>query len=150
MLIIINNDCLTYHLHKYFSKYNTTLFVVSKSSQNYDSRNSTLSRVIMNSIKKHKDIFCKRLKEARLAAGLSQKSLGIAAGIDEFVASTRINRYEKGVHEVDIGTAQKLADVLDVSLAYFYTQDDQLAHVIKYFHKLPKTLREEILLKIMQ
>lgn len=78
------------------------------------------------------------------------KSLGIAAGIDEFVASTRINRYEKGVHEVDIGTAQKLADVLDVSLAYFYTQDDQLAHVIKYFHKLPKTLREEILLKIMQ
>ena len=47
-------------------------------------------------------IFCKRLKEARLAAGLSQKKLGIAAGIDEFVASTRINRYEKGIHEVDI------------------------------------------------
>ncbi|MEQ5728889.1 helix-turn-helix domain-containing protein [Providencia alcalifaciens] len=99
----------------------------------------------MNSIKKHKDIFCKRLKEARLAAGLSQKSLGIAAGIDEFVASTRINRYEKGVHEVDIGTAQKLADVLDVPLAYFYTQDDQLAHVVKHFNKLPKLLREDII-----
>ncbi|EDH9073974.1 transcriptional regulator, partial [Salmonella enterica subsp. enterica serovar Agbeni] len=37
----------------------------------------------------HRDIFCKRLKEARLAAGFSQKKLGIAAGIDEFVASTR-------------------------------------------------------------
>lgn len=99
----------------------------------------------MNPIENHKDIFCKRLKEARLAAGLSQKNLGIAAGIDEFVASTRINRYEKGVHEVDIGTAQKLADVLDIPLAYFYAQDDQLAHVVKHFHKLPKLLREEIL-----
>jgi len=33
----------------------------------------------------------KRLKEARLAAGLSQKQLGIAAGIDEFSASPRCN-----------------------------------------------------------
>ena len=98
----------------------------------------------MNPIENHKDIFCRRLKEARLAAGLSQKNLGIAAGIDEFVASTRINRYEKGVHEVDIGTAQKLADVLDIPLAYFYAQDDQLAHVVKHFHKLPKLLQVEI------
>ncbi|HDS5413469.1 TPA: helix-turn-helix transcriptional regulator [Escherichia coli] len=90
-------------------------------------------------------IFCKRLKEARLAAGLSQKKLGIAAGIDEFVASTRINRYEKGIHEVDIRTAQNLADVLNVPLAYFYTTDDQLAYVVQYFTKLPDTLRENIL-----
>ncbi|MBI6215812.1 helix-turn-helix domain-containing protein [Proteus sp. DFP240708] len=102
----------------------------------------------MNPIENHKDIFCRRLKEARLAAGLSQKNLGIAAGIDEFVASTRINRYEKGVHEVDIGTAQKLADVLDIPLAYFYAQDDQLACLIKCFHKLPRALQEELILKI--
>ncbi|WP_109419129.1 helix-turn-helix domain-containing protein [Proteus terrae] len=99
----------------------------------------------MNPIENHKEIFCRRLKEARLAAGLSQKNLGIAAGIDEFVASTRINRYEKGVHEVDIGTAQKLADVLDVPLAYFYTQDDQLAYVVKYFNKLSILLQDEII-----
>lgn len=99
----------------------------------------------MNPIENHKDIFCRRLKEARLAAGLSQKNLGIAAGIDEFVASTRINRYEKGVHEVDIGTAQKLADVLDIPLAYFYAQDDQLAYLIKQFNKLSKILRMEII-----
>lgn len=93
----------------------------------------------------HRDIFCKRLKEARLAAGLSQKQLGIASGIDEFVASTRINRYEKGVHEVDIETAQRLADVLDVPLAYFYTKDDQLASVVRKFAKLPEASRESIL-----
>jgi len=90
-------------------------------------------------------IFCKRLKEARLAAGLSQKKLGIAANIDEFVASTRINRYEKGVHEVDTNTAQNLADVLNVPLAYFYTTDDQLAYIVQRFEKLPVNLRENIL-----
>ncbi|CNE29584.1 helix-turn-helix domain-containing protein [Yersinia pseudotuberculosis] len=96
----------------------------------------------------YRDIFCKRLKEARLAAGLSQKKLGIASGIDEFVASTRINRYEKGVHEVDIDTAQRLADVLGVPLAYFYTRDDRLAFVVQQFPKLPQALRDEILATI--
>ncbi len=38
----------------------------------------------MNQRESHREIFCKRLKEARTAAGLSQKKLGIAAGIDEF------------------------------------------------------------------
>lgn len=84
----------------------------------------------------HRDIFCKRLKEARLAAGLSQKKLGIAAGIDEFVASTRINRYEKGVHEADIHTAQKLAETLKIPLAYFYVENDQLATIVMNFDKL--------------
>lgn len=93
----------------------------------------------------HRDIFCKRLKEARLAAGLSQKRLGIAAGIDEFVASTRINRYEKGVHEADIHTAQKLAQTLNVPLAYFYVENDQLAAIVMNFDKLSKEDKEKII-----
>lgn len=96
----------------------------------------------------HKDIFCKRLKEARLAAGLSQKKLGIAAGIDEFVASTRINRYEKGVHEADIHTAQKLAQTLNVPLAYFYVENDQLATIVMNFDKLSEEDIENIIVKI--
>ena len=93
-------------------------------------------RVLMTQRESHRDIFCKRLKEARLAAGFSQKKLGIAAGIDEFVASTRINRYEKGVHEADIQTAQKLAETLNVPLAYFYVENDQLANIVMNFDKL--------------
>ena len=93
----------------------------------------------------HRDIFCKRLKEARLAAGLSQKRLGIAAGIDEFVASTRINRYEKGVHEADIHTAQKLAQTLNVPLAYFYVENDQLAAIVMNFDKLSEKDKEKII-----
>ena len=93
----------------------------------------------------HRDIFCKRLKEARLAAGLSQKRLCIAAGIDEFVASTRINRYEKGVHEADIHTAQKLAQTLNVPLAYFYVENDQLAAIVMNFDKLSEEDKEKII-----
>ncbi|MBY4838633.1 MULTISPECIES: helix-turn-helix domain-containing protein [Pantoea] len=75
--------------------------------------------------------FQRRLKQARLAKGLSQKGLGIAAGIDEFVASTRINRYENGIHQVDLDTAQRLADVLEIPAAYFYAEDDALAEIIR-------------------
>lgn len=99
----------------------------------------------MNQRESHRDIFCKRLKEARLAAGLSQKKLGIAAGIDEFVASTRINRYEKGVHEADIHTAQKLAQTLNIPLAYFYVENDQLATIVMNFDKLSSEDIENII-----
>ncbi|ATR55569.1 TPA: helix-turn-helix domain-containing protein [Klebsiella quasipneumoniae subsp. quasipneumoniae] len=102
----------------------------------------------MSQRESHRDIFCKRLKEARLAAGLSQKKLGIAAGIDEFVASTRINRYEKGVHEADIHTAQKLAQTLNVPLAYFYVENDQLATIVMNFDKLSEEDIENIIVKI--
>lgn len=83
----------------------------------------------MTTLNHYNDIFCRRLKQARLARGFSQKSLGIAAGIDEFVASARINRYEKGVHGPGIEVVKKLAEVLQVPLAYFYAEDDGLAEL---------------------
>lgn len=75
-------------------------------------------------------VYSRRLREAREAKGLSQRSLGIEAGIDEFVASTRINRYETGVHQPDYQTLRLLAEVLDLPTAYFYAEDDQLAELI--------------------
>ena len=51
--------------------------------------------------------FTKRLKEARTGIGLSQKQLGIQAGLDPSVASPRMNQYEKGSHLPDINTAKK-------------------------------------------
>ncbi|RJT43788.1 helix-turn-helix domain-containing protein [Rahnella woolbedingensis] len=91
------------------------------------------------------DIFCQRLKQVRLAKGLSQKQLGINAGIDEFVASPRINRYERGVHEANTETIQLLANVLEVPLAYFYAADDELAELILTFQALPPEEKTEIL-----
>lgn len=96
------------------------------------------------------EIFCERLKAARLAAGLSQKSLGISAGIDEFVASTRINRYELGIHEADLGTAKRLADALGVPLAYLYADNEELAKAIQLFSKLPMKQRRHIISELEQ
>ncbi|HAV0429303.1 TPA: helix-turn-helix transcriptional regulator [Klebsiella oxytoca] len=98
----------------------------------------------MNTSNHYNDIFCRRLKQARLASGLSQKRLGIAAGIDEFVASTRINRYEKGVHEPGTEIVQKLAEVLRVPLAYFYAEDDDLAELMLVFWSLPEEGRYKV------
>ena len=94
------------------------------------------------------DIFCQRLKAARLSKGLSQKSLGIIAGIDEFVASTRINRYEKGVHQANIEIAQQLATALEVPLAYFYMVDDQLAELTLSWVKLSDQDKTELLAQV--
>lgn len=75
----------------------------------------------------------KRLKEARIAAKLSQKELGIAAGIDRFSASPRINQYETGKHTPDFLTLKKLATVLSLPTAFFYAEEDDLAKIIKSF-----------------
>ena len=78
-------------------------------------------------------IFSRRLRQAREERGLSQRALGIEAGLDEFVASTRVNRYETGVHQPDLQTLQRLAAVLGLPVAYFYAEDDELARVIREF-----------------
>lgn len=93
--------------------------------------------------------FSKRLKTARLAAGLSQKRLGIEAGLDEFVASTRVNRYERGVHEPDPLVAAQLAKALGVPRAYFYADDPALARLILAFARLSKR-RQALLLKSLE
>ncbi|WP_105648496.1 helix-turn-helix domain-containing protein [Cronobacter dublinensis] len=77
--------------------------------------------------------------------GLSQKKLGILAGIDEFVASARINRYEKGVHQASIEIARKLAEALAVPLAYFYTEDDELAELLLRWQLLDRDVKDAIL-----
>ena len=90
-------------------------------------------------------IFGTRLKEARLEAGLSQKQLGIEAGLDPFVASTRINRYELGIHKVDYTFAIRLAAVLKVPVAFLYAEDGELANIILVFGRLPKRKRVDLL-----
>lgn len=83
--------------------------------------------------KRQLPVYSRRLREARDARGISQRNLGIKAGLDEFVASTRVNRYETGVHQPSLQTMQKLAKALDMPVAYFYAEDDNLAQVISSF-----------------
>lgn len=74
--------------------------------------------------------FQKRLKEARLRKGLSQKQLGILAGVDPSSASPRMNQYEKGVHTPDFQMVRALAKVLEVPTAFFFCEETELANII--------------------
>jgi len=86
-----------------------------------------------------------RLKEARLAKGLSQKALGIAVGMDEFSASPRMNHYERGRHAPDFSTLCQMARLLEVPTAYFYAEDDWLAEAIKILANLSESKRNKLL-----
>ncbi len=88
-----------------------------------------------------RSVWATRFKQARLASGLSQKELGIKVGLDEFVASTRINRYEVGVHRADYPMSMRLAAVLDVPTAYFFCEVEEAAKMVLAFHKATKAAR---------
>ena len=92
-----------------------------------------------------KSPLCKRLKEARLAAKLSQKQLGIAAGMDEFSASARMNHYEKGRHTPDYSMLKRIAKVLKLPVAYFYAESDELAALIQLFQTLKKSKKNTLI-----
>jgi transcriptional regulator with XRE-family HTH domain len=79
--------------------------------------------------------FPKRLKESRLKAGISQKKLGIAAGLKESVASSQMNHYEKGRHDPSFAILSRIAKELDTPTSYFYEIDDQMAKKILRMRK---------------
>ncbi len=90
-------------------------------------------------------IVAQRLKQARLRVGISQKQLGIRAGMDEFSASSRINQYERAKHMPGLQTLTRLADVLQLPVPYFYCQDAELADVILKFSALGRAQKRRLL-----
>ncbi|RQM36356.1 helix-turn-helix transcriptional regulator [Erwinia psidii] len=80
----------------------------------------------------------RRLKAARLKAGLSQERLGILAGVDEATASARMNQYERGIHTPDFELACRLASVMNIPACYFYAVEDDLAEMIIDYSKAKK------------
>lgn len=77
--------------------------------------------------------------------GFSQEALGVAAGIDEVSAGSRVNHYEQGRHAPDLEMAARLASALDVPLAYLYCHEDQLAKLLLLANSLPDELQAELL-----
>lgn len=90
-------------------------------------------------------LFGRRLREARLRAGIAQDKLGVMIGIDELTSSARISRYENGTHEPPFATAEKLAAALNVPTAFLYCADDGLARIICGYALLPASERERLL-----
>lgn len=94
------------------------------------------------------EVWGRRLKEARERLNISQRELGISAGIDPGVASTRINRYELGIHKADFPTSQRLAAVLGIPVAYLYSDDEGLAELILLFGQMTEGQRVRLLSKL--
>ncbi|WP_081053619.1 helix-turn-helix transcriptional regulator [Burkholderia territorii] len=90
-------------------------------------------------------IFPKRLKQARLRSRLTQEQLGIAAGIDEFSASARVNQYENGKHTPKLQMGQRLAKALHVPTSFLYEEDDLLANLLVTAARLPREKRKTLL-----
>jgi len=90
-------------------------------------------------------VFQHRLKTAREMNERSQKQLGIDAGLDPFVASARVNRYELGVHQPDLATVERLAKALTVPPAYLFAGDERLARMILAFDKLSTADKDRVL-----
>ncbi|PZQ33274.1 MAG: XRE family transcriptional regulator [Stenotrophomonas acidaminiphila] len=93
-------------------------------------------------------VFAARLKAVRTAMDISQAELGLRSGLPPEVASTRINRYERGIHLPDIETAEKLAQALGVPLAYLLAQDERLAEAILKFDRLPVAAQNKALAEL--
>jgi transcriptional regulator with XRE-family HTH domain len=93
-------------------------------------------------------VFQSRLKQIRLASDLSQSELGVKIGLDPSVAATRINRYEKGVHEPDLTTVSLLAGALRVPTAFFFADSDRLSRMILVFDRLAASQKDELLAQL--
>ena len=92
----------------------------------------------------------RRLREARLKAGLSQKKLGILAGMYEFSASPRINQYERGKHTPEFSTVERLAKVLGVPTPFLYCREDELADWILTYSGIDRRQRQRVVTRGMR
>lgn len=89
--------------------------------------------------------FGKRLKQARQKAGVSQKNLGILAGIEESNASAVMNQYERNTHIPKFATVRNIARELNVPTAYFFTDEDELAELLLLYSSLNRANQKAVL-----
>jgi transcriptional regulator with XRE-family HTH domain len=93
-------------------------------------------------------VLAQRLKQARLRANLSQEKLGKLAGIDAMSASARMNQYERGKHAPDFDLMCKVADILQMPVSWFYTEDDEQARLQELIFKQTPAARQALLAQL--
>jgi len=98
----------------------------------------------------YESCFPQRLKAARKKKAISQTELGRRMGLESTSASARMNQYESGKHQPDFNMAKKIAEQLDVPVAYLYCDSDEMAELILKFSKLTQEQREQVLAYVSQ
>lgn len=86
-----------------------------------------------------------RLKQARLTSGLSQEQLGLRAGLEVESASARMNRYERGTRVPGVELMEKVGNVLNLPLTYFYAASEDEARLLVVFHRMPSEDKAKLL-----
>ncbi|NII09469.1 helix-turn-helix transcriptional regulator [Oleiagrimonas sp. C23AA] len=94
-------------------------------------------------------IYGRRLREARNSYKFSQTELAIAAARDMDSGSPTVSRYENGVHQPKLALQQRFADVLELPLKYFYTEDDEEARQIAEASRSDKPVQLRIKIQEM-
>ncbi|MBW3531907.1 MULTISPECIES: helix-turn-helix transcriptional regulator [Shewanella] len=89
-----------------------------------------------------------RLKQARIAKGISQKQLGIQLGMEVGTASARMNQYEKGKHTPDYQTLKAIADELGVPVAYFFCESESTAKLLCLLEKMTEEEKSNLIEQI--
>lgn len=84
--------------------------------------------------------FPRRLKALRLEFDYTQEEVGIRAGFSCNSCNSRLNTYELGKHEAEYEIVKKIAAVFCIDPAYFYTDNDAVAELIRNWSKqnIPK------------
>jgi transcriptional regulator with XRE-family HTH domain len=90
-------------------------------------------------------VFGRRLREARLRAGIAQDRLGIMIGLDEGCSSARMSRYENSVHEPSFPVIESIARALGLPVAYFFCDDDKLAEIMQTYTSSGEETRQHML-----
>ncbi|WP_355507409.1 helix-turn-helix transcriptional regulator [Xanthomonas cannabis] len=77
---------------------------------------------------------------------MNQAALGAVLGLEEQnSAAPRISRYERGDRMPDNESMAKLAEALELPVAYFHATSDIMAEAILVLSQLPPEKQEELL-----
>ncbi|MBH1635962.1 helix-turn-helix transcriptional regulator [Stenotrophomonas maltophilia] len=80
----------------------------------------------------------------------SQRALGLKMGLEKHVAANRVNRYESQARGIDLDGLGKLAEVLEVPMAYLVAEDAATADAILALAQLPPEQRAKTVAALLK
>ncbi|WP_238150340.1 helix-turn-helix domain-containing protein [Xanthomonas arboricola] len=96
-------------------------------------------------------LFAARLKQARALRDVpSQRALGLKMGLEKHVAANRVNRYESQARGIDLDGLGKLAEALQVPMAYLVAEDEATADAVLALAQLSSEQRAKVVAAIIK
>lgn len=82
---------------------------------------------------------------------MNQAALGAVLGLeDENTAAPRISRYERGDRMPDNESMAKLAEALELPVAYFHAVSEPMAEAILVMSQLPEEAQKELVRRMRE